>query len=106
LHADPGNFSVEGMPADLVVRHAQEVMEAMDRLPPDAPLTKAERTDIRRELSVVTDGCRDEKRSAIRKLKRFAAKAAKRAVDRAVDRTVDAAAWSTFVYLLTKYFGP
>ena len=40
----------------LVLRHAREVERAIHKLPPDAPLAKADRDKIRRALSVLTDG--------------------------------------------------
>jgi hypothetical protein len=43
LHVGTGAFSVVGGDADLVVSRAREVVEALDRLPPDAPLTEAQR---------------------------------------------------------------
>jgi hypothetical protein len=100
-----------GHPAELVLHHARQVDAALRKLPPDALLAKSDRDDIRRALSVLTDGevgglkfkLKDSreaaKQRAWQRLKHYAVKIGDKAAERVGERLGDAVVASALAAL-------
>jgi hypothetical protein len=108
LRADAGHYEITGGPAELVVR-AKRVDAALASLPPGS-LSDAQKDDIRRDLSVITDGevggykfkhkdRKTAKQNARRRLKEIANGTLKIALNQTVLRATDDA-WTVFVEAL------